>query len=151
MESTGADRRVQQKGGQHINQRWESISAQRQNGKCHGRCQRRHWKGSKAIPLLQREGNGVLDLNAREGLAIRELWEVMQLTEGKKPVKGKLKPWRKHNVLLFNLEYTDVNSQLSLTGKNLGIWFVMVTLCGRDTRGIFFLSCVKCHPHPSPA
>lgn len=78
-------------------------------------------RGSKTIPLLQREANGVLDLNAREGLAIRELWEVMQLTEGKKPVKGKLKPWRKHNVLLFNLEYTDVNSQLSLTGKNLGI------------------------------
>lgn len=40
--------------------------------------------------------------------------------------------------------------KLSLTGENLGTWFATVTLCNRDTRGIFFLSCVKCQPHPSP-
>lgn len=43
-----------------------------------------------------------------------------------------------------------MSGKLSLTGENLGTWFATVTLCSRDTRGIFFLSCVKCQPHPSP-
>lgn len=46
-------------------------------------------QGSKAIPLLQWEGNGVPDLNAREELAIRELWDVMQLAG--ETSKGKVK------------------------------------------------------------
>lgn len=74
-----------------------------------------------ARPLSPEEGNGRIRLECWKELSrdCRRRY-LMQLMDGVNSVKGKLRPWGKHNVLLIIWGYTDTNFQRRATGLARG-------------------------------
>lgn len=99
-----------------------------------------------ARPLSPEEGNGRIGPECWKELS-RDCGRryLMQLMDGENSVKGKLRPWEKHNVSLIIWRYTDTNFQRRATGLGRGCVCDGRTLQSRHGRHLPSVPCRISH------